>query len=1366
MMEQIETASEIQWTDSDGFNIDTAFIADLIYLVLTDHDRNNVPPDMESYAVTVVSLTGNDTEILLVTESYETSGVFVTHDPYVIGLMTSDTLGVAVGDGILSVTDDDTVVVRYQDLERPGEIAEDTIMVMQRPTQSVVSLVRATGGSPDTFLIGDQMYIVITDKDRNDSPAVKDTIVLTLTSRVLGLDTEILVMTETTETSGVFSDTLGVAGLQGHLISDTLGREGDEDDSFGILSVGESDVIMVYYLDTEYFLVTGMIDQSTDTALAVQPLTAVEGYYGKLPDFTPTDSYVIGEEMAVVLTDFDQNNNPRLSETIVITLRSLVAPDTEVIILTERSDTAGVFTFTMRLSDTEGYSIGDSMLISADPDTARLDYRDDDDPTGDTILYARLYQDTTVGFIEYVDTLAVPVATYRINDSMFLILTDLDKNNKPRTAETVFVTVFSSIGQDTEIFYLTETTETSGVFTNVPSFVPSIGGIPTSNFDGAGILDSRLLVGRLDTVTTRFDDFEPSGGDSVIRIIIMQESPTASSANFVDSRNLFTKAILAEDTVTMIVTDLDQNEDPRNLDTVIVTIYNPGGRDTEIIVLTENGLRTGVFVEDSGVVPTNLTDSTVGDGKVLGNDGHIVHGEYYDRTVPADMSSDTFMLVVLPSPGVISLHYPNGDEALYYMETDFIHVYLTDQDQNLDLFGRDTIVITIRINTWRDTEIMVLTETLVGSAVFTSLSGDQLITMSGVIPPVAGDQILTMDIPRLVFADYTDPTLPIDRSWDTAPSYPLRTLASLLVTDIRGLDTTIFYIGDRIHVVLTDMDQAKSFYERDTIAIPMLVLSFGQPIDTEYLVLTELGDTAGIFTINAETPFTVGIRMSDTEGFVSGDGILLTGDGDTMDFLYADPFEPPWAVTDTELRTLMFRHRPTDAVFIFTTDTWGYAYYKIVGDTFYLELTDRDQNIDPLVLDTVVVTMSAHGETELVVLTEVVGRVGVFRGLFPASFNSMDSPSYTGIIWDDTGMITSGYYFDPNPPGDSDWTYDTLASVSLPTVGDVELYDLDWDTLILDGYIFVVVTDLDQSLNVAGLDEFQVTIYTPNTHDTEIVLVRETSNFNGYFTSLGVDTIIMTSTLEPVVIDDGRLVVDPGDSFIAVYVDTQASIAPNDWDTDIAFRAPNPPQILYLTTARGVVVPVDGAIITETQPVITVLGEPGTTMQWDIMSISGTTTETRAVEADGTNDIPIVLEGGVNIVRFRLTMILFDTMTVVTKYDSAMIIVNLSVPQAPVFDTPVDGSYVNTTTPLVRGWAEAGNTVALTVTQTNGETSILTTMADASGVFTFPAGTVVLNGEGPVLFSAVAADGFGRQSPATTIRVIVDTAAPQAPVII
>ena len=89
------------------------------------------------------------------------------------------------------------------------------------------------------------------------------------------------------------------------------------------------------------------------------------------------------------------------------------------------------------------------------------------------------------------------------------------------------------------------------------------------------------------------------------------------------------------------VTDLDQNLDRTRNETVLVTVTNPANGDIEVLLLTETGPDTGIFV---AYLPTTGSASAGYNGSMSVNPGDILSTRYVDIADGSDTSATTIMV--------------------------------------------------------------------------------------------------------------------------------------------------------------------------------------------------------------------------------------------------------------------------------------------------------------------------------------------------------------------------------------------------------------------------------------------------------------------------------------------------------------------------------------------------------------------------------------------------------------------------------------------------------------------------------------------------------------------------------------------------
>ena len=100
-------------------------------------------------------------------------------------------------------------------------------------------------------------------------------------------------------------------------------------------------------------------------------------------------------------------------------------------------------------------------------------------------------------------------------------------------------------------------------------------------------------------------------------------------------------------------TDLDQNLDRLARETIFVTITNPNSGDSEVVLLTETGVDTGIF---TGYIPTSAATATAYNGSLSVSSGDTLSTRYVDIVD----GSDTSATAILVDPNGIAFDSSTG----------------------------------------------------------------------------------------------------------------------------------------------------------------------------------------------------------------------------------------------------------------------------------------------------------------------------------------------------------------------------------------------------------------------------------------------------------------------------------------------------------------------------------------------------------------------------------------------------------------------------------------------------------------------------------------------------------------------------------
>ncbi|MEK6868420.1 MAG: hypothetical protein AABX98_06370, partial [Nanoarchaeota archaeon] len=542
------------------------------------------------------------------TEAGETSGMFRSGS-----ISVTDTTKPVVNDGRLSWGRGDTLEARYGDVNSV-DTTSDTALALEIATVGKVIFYEDTlyVDDVDTYLTVDRLYVAVHDTDENRNPQLRDTVsvIVYVGNDVNGmiLDTETFILTESAETTGVFTDN------SGRILTDTVAPAvGD-----GMLSWGLSDTLFVKYSD-----ITGTTEDTFDTALALQASTdGIVQLYEDANYTDDVDTYLTRDAMFMVVYDTDENRNPAAVETVTVTVYvgngtaegadalGLVI-DTETLRLTEVGETTGIFrSGSVMLTDTTKPVVNDGRISWGRGDTLYASYLDANDVTDtgfDTALALEIA--TTGKVIVYEDANYVDdVDTYLTRDAMYIAVHDTDENRNPQLKDTVSVTVYvgngaleggdaSGLVLDTQTLTVTESGETTGVFQS--------GAIALTDTEKPVVENSRVSWGRGDTLSVTYKDITGTSEDTVDTALALEIASVArlqifENAGYSDDVDTF----LTRDQMLVVVSDTDENRNPQLRDTISVVVYvgngSPGGGatglviDTDRLTLTETSETSGI----------------------------------------------------------------------------------------------------------------------------------------------------------------------------------------------------------------------------------------------------------------------------------------------------------------------------------------------------------------------------------------------------------------------------------------------------------------------------------------------------------------------------------------------------------------------------------------------------------------------------------------------------------------------------------------------------------------------------------------------------------------------------------------------------
>src|SRR3989338_8857175 len=331
------------------------------------------------------------------------------------------------------------------------------------------------------------------------------------------------------------------------------------------------------------------------------------------------------------------------------------------------------------------------------------------------------------------------------------------------------------------------------------------------------------------------------------------------------------------------VMDTDENRNPQMRDTVQVTVYvgnsySEGGYaqglvlDTDAITLTESSETSGIFRSDT----VNLTDTkwpVVNDGVVSWGRADTLHVLYSNVTALALEIATTARAVLYEDAAY-------GDEVDTYFTRDFLYVAVHDTDENRNPQAKDTVQVVVYIGNGTaegtassgieaaalviDTQTLVLTESGETTGIFQSGA----IPLTDTEKPVVENSRLSWGKSDTLHVTYTDVTGASETASDTALALEIPTAVAMqLYRDANYSDDVDTYLTrDVLYLAVYDTDENRNTHFNYSVQVTVYVgnNSIEGPdtraliLDTQTLVLTESGETTGVFRSGA-------IALADTE---------------------------------------------------------------------------------------------------------------------------------------------------------------------------------------------------------------------------------------------------------------------------------------------------------------------------------------------------------------------------------------------------------------------------------------------------------------------------------------------------------------------
>ncbi len=451
------------WPDTTGAGgtvSGSVRIGDSITPVIRDTDQNLDVLRIDTIAVIIRNERTGETELVILYETDSNSGVFD-----VTSLPISRIPGDSVDNDTLYALPADSFTVRYTDPNDPF----DSFVLSGGSFIPAPSL--ATAVYPASVRIGDTVYAIVTDTDRNANGTRTETLAVTILNPRTG-EQETLVLTETDSNSGVFN----IAGLT------VSGSAADSLSHSGLMFAIAADTLVVRYLDP-----STPADSLASAGIPVLAPSATSSI-----DSPPR--LVIGDSLPIVVRDSDQNTNGGRIDTIAIVITNNRTGETEILILYETDSNSGIFDVTKLKTSSDPRDSGSNSDTMAflPGDTVTIRYQDPLTPSDSKAI-------TLTAFPASASSALSCTASLRQGETLYPTVTDADQNLNAFLAETITVVVTNPATGETETIILTETAVNSGIF--------DIAGLPVSKAPADSLSGSGRLFGRIgDTLSVVYTD--------------------------------------------------------------------------------------------------------------------------------------------------------------------------------------------------------------------------------------------------------------------------------------------------------------------------------------------------------------------------------------------------------------------------------------------------------------------------------------------------------------------------------------------------------------------------------------------------------------------------------------------------------------------------------------------------------------------------------------------------------------------------------------------------------------------------------------------------------------------------------------------
>jgi hypothetical protein len=952
------TKSTTTLTDQAG-NARTQYLlgVDPIYVTVVDANAGSLtspPPTVKTVQVSVVNSVTLDRKVITLTEIAQQIGTFRNLTP--LNSKLGPPANSADANNIY-VAGNSQITASYIDPGDNTDSSSSKATMATPPTVSSVFFSDQNGNLLSTTVVTSGLYATVNDQAANNNPTIVEQVTANLTDGVTG-DTEPILLQETGVNTGIFRNANAVPMKIGLAATD------------GVIETSDGSVVTVNYNNPRNASpVSAQITVRRGTSTS-NPRTAT------FTDATgvPVSSYPIanpGKAVFVTVNEPDANLNPSVVDTVTVRVTDTnpAQGDQVTITLTEVDPVTGLSSTNSGLfRNANGIQTVlstppqlDNILQVRSGDTLAIIYQPVGglSPSAPSTTATVILQATGAPTLAFTDISGNTKSVFQIGlDLIYISVTDAAQNKNPALAETVKVSLASSITSDQETqIVLTETGLNTGIFRN--NGLASVKGLSTSN---NGTLET--AGGAIITADFADPDTPANTASSTARMAVVAAPATqlvfrtAASPSGTTTTTYFAYTP-GLDQIFLRLTAADQNQDPTSVDRVPITLVATAApvNDTQSVSLTETGANTGVFESTSGV-PVTIGPSTANNGTIEGKDGGTVTATYRNPSNGAFTLSATagvsFGLIALKS---ITFSDVSGNPKTSFVPgTDPVFVKIEAPNQNRDPGAVDTAQVKVTSSVG-DSLTVNLTETGPNTAIF--INTDSIVTALG---GAKTDNILQVAGQSNITATFTDPRFPSNTGSAQALITVVPSPSTVIASDTLGNPKGSFTIGlDPIFATVTDKNR-----DLNPLAIDTVTVSLSSKITGDVVVATlvETGVSTGVF--RNSTGIVSAVRPANA------DSIFDCGGGDLLTIVYVDPFTP--SDSSTFVAQMLLSPAASSIVFFNTpASTVTTTTFQIGVENIYTRVLDTSELKNPTTVETVQVTLKdkATGDTETQTLTEV-----------------------------------------------------------------------------------------------------------------------------------------------------------------------------------------------------------------------------------------------------------------------------------------------------------------------------------------------------------------------------------------------------------